>query len=70
MQLRANLIAIYREYRSDDVSAPCFGPVEFIVRQVSMTGTRIEGMASIDDLANKKFPSRVYTTKEYPGLQA
>jgi hypothetical protein len=70
VQLRADLIAIYREYRSDDVSAPCFGPVEFIVRQVSMTGTRIEGMASIDDLANKKFRSRVYTTKEYPGLQA
>jgi hypothetical protein len=35
-----------------------------------MTGTRIEGMASIDDLANQKFPSRVYTAKEYPGLQA
>jgi hypothetical protein len=70
VQLRADLIAIYREYRSDDLTAPCFGPVEFIVRQVSMTGTRIEGMASIDDLANKKFPSRVYTTKEYPGLQA
>ena len=69
VHLRADLIAIYREYRSDDVSAPCFGPVEFIVRQVSMTGTRIEGMASIDNLANKKFPSRVYTTKEYPGLQ-
>ena len=34
-----------------------------------MTGTHIEGMASIDNLANKKFPSRVYTTKEYPGLQ-
>ena len=70
VQFRADLIAIYREYRPDDLSAPCFGPVEFIVRQVSMTGTRIEGMASIDDLANKKFPSRVYTTKEYPGLQA
>jgi hypothetical protein len=69
LSLRADLIAIYREYRSDDLSAPCFGPVEFIVRNITMTGTHIEGMASIDNLANKKFPSRVYTTKEYPGLQ-
>jgi hypothetical protein len=69
VELRADLIAIYREYRSDDVAAPCFGPVEFIVRHITMSGTRIEGMAPIDDLANKKFPSRVYTTKEYPGLQ-
>jgi hypothetical protein len=67
--LRADLIAIYREYRSDDLSAPCFGPVEFIVCNITMSGTRIEGMASIDNLANKKFSTRVYTTKEYPGLQ-
>jgi hypothetical protein len=67
--LRADLIAIYREYRSDDLSAPCYGPVEFIVRNITMSGTRIEGTASIDNLANKKFPTRVYTTREYPGLQ-
>jgi hypothetical protein len=67
--VRADLVAIYREYRSDDLWAPCFGPVEFIVRNITMSGTRIEGMASIDNLANKKFPTRVYTTREYPGLQ-
>ena len=39
------------------------------MRRISMSGTRIEGMASIDNLANRKFPTRVYTTKEYPGLQ-
>jgi hypothetical protein len=69
LSVRADLIAIYREYRSDDLTEPCFGPVEFVVRRITMTGTRIEGMASIDNLANKKFPTRVYTTKEYPGLQ-
>jgi hypothetical protein len=69
IQVRADLIAIYREYRSDDLSAPCFGPVEFTVRNITMSGTRIDGMASIDNLANKKFPTRVYTTREYPGLQ-
>jgi hypothetical protein len=69
LAVRADLIAIYREYRSDDLTEPCFGPVEFVVRRIIMSGTRIEGMASIDNLANKKFPTRVYTTKEYPGLQ-
>jgi hypothetical protein len=69
LAVRADLIAIYREYRSDDLSAPCYGPVEFVVRRITMSGTRIEGMASLDNLANKKFPTRVYTTREYPGLQ-
>ena len=69
IEFRADLIAIYREYRSDDLSAPCYGPVEFVVRRITMSGTRIEGMASIDNLANRKFPTRVYTTREYPALQ-
>ena len=32
MIYRADLIAIYREYRSDDVTVPCYGPVEFVIR--------------------------------------
>lgn len=66
---RADLIAIWRQYRSDDLTEPCFGPVQFNVRRVTMTGTRIQGVARIDDLVNKKFPSRVYTIKDFPGLQ-
>ncbi len=66
--MRANMIAIYREYRSDDMTAPCYGPVEFVVRNVTITGTQVQGTATIDDLANRKFPKKVYTLTEYPAL--
>jgi hypothetical protein len=55
-------------YRADLV-APCYGPVEFVIRNASMTGTRIEGGARLDNLAGRKFPSRLYTLRDFPGLQ-
>ncbi len=67
--LRADLTATYREYRSDDLTGPCYGPVTFIVKQVKVTGTRVQGMARIDDLANRKFPNKVYTLDAFPGLR-
>jgi hypothetical protein len=69
MTFRADLKALYREYRSDDTSAPCYGPVEFIVRQLSVTGTRLEGVARLDNLASRKVPSRIYSLQDFPGLQ-
>jgi hypothetical protein len=67
-KVRSDMIAIYRQYRSDDRTAPCYGPVEFRIKQASLKGATIEGVAKIDDLANRKFPSRVYQLTEYPGL--
>lgn len=66
---RADMTAIYREYRSDDRTEPCYGPVQFLVKNVKVTGTQVTGAARIDDLANRKFPNKVYTINEYPGLQ-
>lgn len=66
---RADLQLIYREFRSDDTSAPCYGPVSFVIKQVTVTRTRISGKAQIDDLANRKFPRHFYTLREFPGLQ-
>src|SRR5712691_11523201 len=31
--MRADVVAIYREWRSDDTTAPCFGPVQFVIKQ-------------------------------------
>lgn len=67
-KVRSDMIAIYRQYRSDDRSAPCYGPVEFRIKQATLRSSTIEGVCKIDDLANRKFPSRVYQLKEYPGL--
>lgn len=68
VKIRADLIVEYREYRSDDLTAPCYGPVAFNMRKVKMTGTSLTGVAKLDDLANRKFPKRVYRPHEYPGL--
>lgn len=67
---RADMVAIYRQYRSDDMTAPCYGPVQFVIKQVTLKSSTIEGIAKIDDLVNRKFPKRVYTLQEYPGLIA
>lgn len=66
--VRADMKAIYRQYRSDDLTAPCYGPVQFVIKQVTLKSSTIEGIAKIDDLVNRKFPKRVYTLVEYPGL--
>lgn len=68
VQQQADLKMIYRVYRNDDTSEPCYGPVEFVIKNVKQTGTRLTGTATLDDLANKKFPSKVYTFNQFPGL--
>lgn len=67
-KVRSDMVAIYRQYRSDDRTAPCYGPIEFRIKQASLKSSTIEGIAKIDDLANRKFPRRVYQLTEYPGL--
>lgn len=68
VKVRANLVLIYREYREDDVSEPCYGPVEFVIRSVNITGSKVTGTARLADLANTKFPRRIYTRAEFPAL--
>lgn len=66
--VRADLKVLVRQYREDDTSEPVYGPVEFVIRKVTVTGTRVEGMARLEDLTNMKFPSRVYTRAQFPAL--
>lgn len=68
--VRADLTVIFRQWRVDDVTAPCYGPVTFIMKSVKTMGTQVTGTAKIDDLANRKFPNLFYTLKDFPGLQA
>jgi hypothetical protein len=68
IQVKADLIAVYREYRSDDLTEPCYGPVQFVMRKVTVTGTSVSGTATLDNLANRKFPFKVYSQNEFPGL--
>jgi len=66
--VRSDLTIVLRQYREDDPSEPCYGPVAFILRQVTVTGTRVEGTARLENLVNVKFPRRVYTRSEFPAL--
>lgn len=66
--VRADLIAIYRQYRSDDTTEPCYGPVQFVIKKVTLKQARLEGTAQLKNLSNLKFPNKVFTYAEFPGL--
>lgn len=68
VQIKADLAVLYREYRSDDLTEPCYGPIRFVMRRVRVKGTSVVGVAKLDDLANRKFPYKTYTVNEFPGL--
>lgn len=70
VQVKASLNVLYREYRSDDLTEPCCGPIQFIMRQVRITGTTVTGTAQLQDLANRKFPYKIASVQEFPGLVA
>lgn len=69
VRVRADLIVLFRQYRSDDMGEPCYGPVEFVIRNARITGTRVEGTAKLADIANMSFPRRTYSRAEFPALQ-
>jgi hypothetical protein len=70
VSVKADLVVLYREYRSDDLTTPCYGPIKFVMRKVRVTGTTVVGTARLDDLANRRFPYKSYTVSEFPGLVA
>lgn len=70
VRVRADLTLVARQYSGDDVSEPSYGPVSYVVRNVRIKGARVEGTAKLADLANAKFPTRAYTTAEFPALRA
>lgn len=70
VEVRADLLLVYREYRSDVLSEPSYGPVEFVLRQVTISGSTVTGKAKLADLANMSFPRRIYRPAEFPGLRA
>lgn len=68
MEYDAHLVAIFRQYTSEDTSEPAYGPIPFIIKRVKVTATTITGTAQVSVLYDKKFPSLVYTRAAFPGL--
>lgn len=70
VRMRADMLMLYREWRSDDLTSPCYGPTQFVLKRVTVNRTSVSGVARIDDLNNQKFPRLVYTLDKFPGLQS
>lgn len=68
MEYDAHLVAIFRQYVSEDTTEPAYGPVPFVIKRVKVTATTITGTAQGSILYDKKFPSLVYTRAAFPGL--
>jgi hypothetical protein len=47
---------LYREYLGSDLTEPAYGPVEFELTSVQMTGTTLSGIVVPKNLQNKRVP--------------
>lgn len=59
----------YRPYLDIDLDGPQMDPpLTMTFVSINCTPTRVVGRARMADLANKTFPRRLYTAKDFPGL--
>jgi hypothetical protein len=68
--VRQYIQVLYREYLSSDLTEPAYGPVEFELREVQMSGTSLTGTAMVKNLQNKRFPrlNKNYDYIQFPSL--
>jgi len=61
---------LYREYLGSDLSEPAYGPIEFLLSNVVMTGASLTGTAMVKNLQNKRFPrlDKNYSYTQFPSL--
>ncbi len=67
---RADIIVAFRQYTDSDLTEPAFGPVEYLLREVAMTGTKLSGRVMVRNLQNARFPRRDknYNYRDFPSL--
>jgi len=59
----------YRPYLSNDLEGPQMDPpITLVLTEVEADVQRVTARARMMDIGNKAFPSRNYTTREFPGL--
>ncbi|QRM19563.1 DUF1833 domain-containing protein [Dechloromonas sp. TW-R-39-2] len=57
-----------RTFRSDDLSAPAGRNVPGEVRNISVEDVRVTLRIGFGEIANRPFPSELYTPRRFPGL--
>lgn len=58
----------YRCFLESDLSAPAFVLHNLTVKDITAGILRITATLGFEDLLNKPFPKKVYTTRDYPSL--
>lgn len=68
--VRQYLTVTYREYLESDLSEPAYGPVEFNLTNVVMSGATLTGTAIVKNLVSKRFPraDKNYSYTQFPSL--
>jgi hypothetical protein len=68
--VREYIQVLYREYLASDLTEPAYGPVEFELRNIAMTGTQLTGQVMVKNLINKRFPrlTKNYDYVQFPSL--
>ncbi len=56
--VRQYIDVLYREYLSSDLTEPAYGPVEFELREVQMTGTSLTGTVMVKESAEQAFSAQ------------
>lgn len=69
LEVQADIEVLYRQWVSDDLTAPAYGPVRFVMKAVTVTGAVVRGAVSVDNLNELKFPNAYYTLDRFPGLR-
>lgn len=60
---------IYRPYLSNDLTQPQMNPPLILyLKDIQVTATQVTGRATFMDVANKRFPSILYTRERFPSL--
>ena len=54
--VRQYMQVLYREYLGSNLTEPAYGPVEFELTSVQMTGTTLSGTVVVKNLQNRRFP--------------
>lgn len=69
IRIRADFAIVYREYLANDLTQPSYPATEFSLKHALVNGSRVEGVARLDNLTNMKAPNFFYSIARYPGLQ-
>jgi hypothetical protein len=66
--VQADATLILRQYLRADPDTVVYGPVRFVVTQVTIANGVVEGECSVDTWADIKVPSLKYTAADWPNL--